>query len=283
LRDKEIHGRPPGAIAITSPYDLDARYSVKRGAGWNGYKVQFSEGCDDERPHLITYVETVPATEADIDTTTRVHESLARRDLVPVEHLADSAYVTADAVLDAHARHSIELVGPVGQGNQWQGRNSGAFDIDAFTIDSDALTAVCLQGHHNTWSGTGTDRHGKPRVMFTFSLTDCTPCPVRSRCTRAKTAARTESANGDVVVLELDEPLPPRRRWPGVVTAALHIRGLPSWTPRARLVWRWVLAAHARPAGLTRTADPSHRADAPTRTPGPRRLVAVISTWWRAT
>jgi IS5 family transposase len=27
--------------------------------------------------------------------------------------------------------------------------------------------------------------------MFTFSLTDCTPCPVRSRCTRAKTAART--------------------------------------------------------------------------------------------
>ncbi|MFV2110653.1 transposase, partial [Micromonospora sp. LOL_015] len=52
-------------------------------------------------------------------------------------------------------------------------------------------TAVCPQGHRNTWSGTTTDRHGKPRVMFTFSMTDCTPCPVRSRCTRAKTAART--------------------------------------------------------------------------------------------
>jgi len=191
LRDKEIHGRPPGAIAITSPYDLDARYSVKRGAGWNGYKVQISEGCDDDRPHLITYVDTVPATEADIDTTMRVHESLARRDLAPVEHLADSAYVTADAVLDAQARHGIELVGPVGQGNQWQSRNPGAFDTDAFTIDWDALTAVCPRGHRNTWSGNGIDRHGKPRVMFTFSLTDCTPCPVRSRCTRAKTAART--------------------------------------------------------------------------------------------
>jgi hypothetical protein len=66
-----------------------------------------------------------------------------------------------------------------------------SFDTDAFTIDWDALTAVCPQGHANTWSGNGIDRHGKPRVMFTFSLTHCTPCPVRSRCTRAKTAART--------------------------------------------------------------------------------------------
>lgn len=48
LRDKEVHGRPPGAVAITSPYDLDARYSVKRGAGWNGYK-EFHRGIDPGR------------------------------------------------------------------------------------------------------------------------------------------------------------------------------------------------------------------------------------------
>jgi transposase len=190
-RTREVHGRPPGATAITSPYDLDARYSVKRGAGWNGYKVQICETCDDDLPHLITYVDTVPATEADIDTTPRVHESLARRALAPAEHLADSAYVTADAVLDARDRHGIELIGPIGHGNQWQSKNPDAFDTDAFAVDWDTLTAVCPQGRRNTWSGTGTDRHGKPRVMFTFSMTDCTPCPVRSRCTRAKTAART--------------------------------------------------------------------------------------------
>jgi len=106
-RTREIHGRPPGAIAITSPYDLDARYSVKRGTGWNGYKVQLCESCDDDLPRLITYVDTVPATEADIDTTPRVHELLSRRALAPAEHLADSAYVTADAVLDARDRHDI--------------------------------------------------------------------------------------------------------------------------------------------------------------------------------
>jgi transposase len=190
-RTRDTHGRPPGARAITSPYDLDARYSVKRGAGWNGYKVQICESCDDDLPRLITYVDTVPATEADIDTTPRVHNSLARRDLAPAEHLVDSAYVTADTFLDARDRHGIELVGPVGHGNQWQSKNPDAFDTDAFTIDWDTLTAICPQGHRNTWSGTATDRHGKPRVMFTFSMTDCTPCPVRSRCTRAKTAART--------------------------------------------------------------------------------------------
>jgi transposase len=190
-RTSETHGRPPGATAITSPYDLDARYSVKRGAGWNGYKVQICESCDDDLPRLITYVDTVPATEADIGTTPRVHKALTRRDLAPAEHLADSAYVTADAFLDARDRHGIELVGPVGHGNQWQSKNPDAFDTDAFTIDWDTLTAICPQGHSNTWSGTATDRHGKPRVMFTFSMTDCTPCPARSRCTRAKTAART--------------------------------------------------------------------------------------------
>ncbi|GIM83041.1 IS1182 family transposase [Salinispora arenicola] len=190
-RTRENHGRPPGAIAITSPYDLDARYSVKRGTGWNGYKVQICETCDGDLPHLITYVDTVPATEADIDTTARVHESLTKRGLAPAEHLADSAYVTADAILDARDRYDIELTGPVGYGNQWQSKNPDAFDTDAFAVDWDTLTAACPQGHRNTWSGAALDRHGKPRVMFTFSMTDCTPCPVRSRCTRAKTAART--------------------------------------------------------------------------------------------
>lgn len=55
----------------------------------------------------------------------------------------------------------------------------------------ETMTAICPQGHPNTWSGLTRDRSGNPRACFTFSLTDCTPCPVRSRCTKAKTAART--------------------------------------------------------------------------------------------
>jgi hypothetical protein len=31
---------PPAALAIDSPYDTDARYGIKRGVGWRGYKME---------------------------------------------------------------------------------------------------------------------------------------------------------------------------------------------------------------------------------------------------
>ena len=42
----EGDGLPPGRDRLISPYDLDARYSVKRDHGWGGYKVHFTETCD---------------------------------------------------------------------------------------------------------------------------------------------------------------------------------------------------------------------------------------------
>jgi hypothetical protein len=38
-------GLPPGRWRLTSPYDTDARWSVKRDTFWNGYKVHISEAC----------------------------------------------------------------------------------------------------------------------------------------------------------------------------------------------------------------------------------------------
>jgi transposase len=38
-------GLPPGRWRLTSPYDTDARWSVKRERFWNGYKVHISETC----------------------------------------------------------------------------------------------------------------------------------------------------------------------------------------------------------------------------------------------
>jgi transposase len=39
-------GLPPGRAQLISPYDLDARYGVKRDHGWDGYKVHFTGTCD---------------------------------------------------------------------------------------------------------------------------------------------------------------------------------------------------------------------------------------------
>lgn len=34
---------PPSALLITSPYDIEARYSRKKSTSWTGYKVHFTK------------------------------------------------------------------------------------------------------------------------------------------------------------------------------------------------------------------------------------------------
>jgi transposase len=52
---------PPASVLIASPYDVDARYALKRSTEWVGYKVHLTETCDADKPHLITQVMTTPA------------------------------------------------------------------------------------------------------------------------------------------------------------------------------------------------------------------------------
>jgi transposase len=51
---REPKDQPPSAQRITSPYDLDARYSSKRDTIWVGYKVHLTETCELDTPNLIT-------------------------------------------------------------------------------------------------------------------------------------------------------------------------------------------------------------------------------------
>lgn len=44
-------GIPPGHLMISSPYDTDARYSIKRDYGWEAYKVHFTETCRPVHTH----------------------------------------------------------------------------------------------------------------------------------------------------------------------------------------------------------------------------------------
>ncbi|HEY6794653.1 MAG TPA: transposase, partial [Kineosporiaceae bacterium] len=102
-------GLPPGHLRIISPYDVDARYSIKREHSWEGYKVHFTETCStptrnpdttgtgqsdhdeqDEPPNLIINVETTLATVPDVAMTDTIHQHLAETGLLPQEHLVDS-------------------------------------------------------------------------------------------------------------------------------------------------------------------------------------------------
>src|SRR5437762_8845480 len=80
----------PAAQLINSPYDLDARYGTKRTTLWVGYKVHFTQTCDEEAPQLITHVETTPAPISDEGVLCTIHTALAEKELLPEQHLVDA-------------------------------------------------------------------------------------------------------------------------------------------------------------------------------------------------
>src|SRR5256885_1942261 len=79
---------------IVSPYDHEARSSRKRDTVWLGYKVHLTETCDQDPacPHLITHVETTPATLQDSEVLAPIHDHLRAKDLAPGEHYVDQGY-----------------------------------------------------------------------------------------------------------------------------------------------------------------------------------------------
>ena len=176
---------PKPAQTIASPYDLQARYATKRATKWTGYKVHLSETCNADSPHLITHVETTPATVQDISVVEDVHASLATKELLPCEHLVDAGYVSSDVLASSDDLYAIDLVGPVRPDTSWQAKAGQGFDISHFTIDWDTETVSCPQGKMNrTWIY-GKGKHGKPDVQVAFDPADCGPCVERALCTRS--------------------------------------------------------------------------------------------------
>jgi transposase len=190
---RESKDLPPGRMRLASPYDVDARYGVKRGSGWTGYKIHLTETCDEaessDTPHVITNVETTDATVADQDVTGLVHDHLAQRDLLPGEHAVDAGYTSAELVLASSIEHGVELIGPLGADTTWQASDPDAFDLSHFTINWDAQQVRCPNGALSSSWRTEKAR-GKPVFKVDFRKADCTPCPLRSRCTSSKSNAR---------------------------------------------------------------------------------------------
>jgi transposase len=95
---------PPAQLMISSPYDTEARYSVKRDTTWTGYKAHLTESCDADLPHLITHVETTIATVQEVEVLDPIHRDLEVQDLLPDIHLVDPAYTSAEQFADSQRR-----------------------------------------------------------------------------------------------------------------------------------------------------------------------------------
>jgi hypothetical protein len=239
-READVDGLPPGRSRVSSPYDTDARWGAKRDMFWNGYKVHISETCQDAPttgdpqagldadapPNIITNIATTDAAVPDAAMTARIHDSLARRGLLPDEHYLDSGYPSADLLVESAARYGIALVTPMLADISPQARAAAGFDAAAFHIDFDTHTVVCPEGNTSaSWSPAS--QRGTDTIMVKFDTDACRPCPVRDQCTTATRGGRQLTVRPARSTTLCSRPVPtrtPRHSRPGTPCG-------PGWKP----------------------------------------------------
>jgi len=179
-------GLPPATQFISSPYDPEAHLALKQSTAWVGYKVHLTETCEPETPNLITQVQTVLAPIADWDSLPLIHQGLAKRALLPNQHLVDSGYVDADLLVASRRDFGIDLVGPPRHDHHWQARERTGFSAEHFRIDWQHQRATCPEGRTSvSWSPVIDNRRTEV-IKIRFSEKDCSRCPSLTYCVRSK-------------------------------------------------------------------------------------------------
>jgi transposase len=170
---------------VVSPYDPEARCSRKREISWLGFKVHFTETCDqgEQSVHLITQVTTTPATTADAPMLSPILDDLRRQDLAPSEHFVDMGYTSGEDLAN-QAALGTEVLGPVVAPSGWQTQQQDGFAPTDFVLDWQQQQATCPQGQHSlSWKPGQDDNRAVIKIHFATAV--CRECPVRQHCTQS--------------------------------------------------------------------------------------------------
>ncbi|XVQ07425.1 transposase [Spirillospora sp. CA-255316] len=101
-----------------------------------------------------------------------------------------TGYTGGELLVLSRTAYGVELFGSAREDCSWQAKAGEGFDTSGFTIDWDARTVTCPQGNTSTNWAPWRTKAGEDAIHVDFSKTDCTPCPARSKCTRAKREPR---------------------------------------------------------------------------------------------
>lgn len=104
---------------IASPHDPQVRYSNKRGNKSTGHKLHWTETAAEDAPMIVTDVEVVKGASYEGVVLEAIHERLKKREVLPKEHLVDSAYVSGETIVESGDR-GVELTGPLQQEKKMQ-------------------------------------------------------------------------------------------------------------------------------------------------------------------
>jgi transposase len=136
--------RPMGRDVIETPHEREARYAMKRGQGWTGYKVQVTETCDDDGPHLIVDLEVTGALDNDAPELPNIQARLEKQDTLPAEQQVDQGYMSGKNLVHS-AQLGIDLLGKPLKDTQ----GPPGFRQTDFHIDEVAQQATCPTGKHS--------------------------------------------------------------------------------------------------------------------------------------
>jgi transposase len=191
VKRRQPREMPPVSQWLRSPYDTEVRYGNKGDRTWIGYKVHFTETCGNDCPHVITQVETVPATQQDHHALAPIQAGLAEKQLLPAQQLVDAGYISAKRIIESQINHGIDLLGPVHTDPSWQARTAGAFDVSCFEVAWEQKSVTCPQGQQSIAWHLSKDAKGESVVQILFDKATCQACAVRSRCTRGQRSGRS--------------------------------------------------------------------------------------------
>lgn len=191
----QLHPQPP--TAVKNPHDPQARWSAKADGKkkWVGYKAQVAETVADQpleprepTASFITAIETQSATESDEAGMQQVLVEQASSGMdKPSELFVDSAYVSAQMIVDAR-QEGWELTGPA----QEPGSKNKTFKSDAFDVDVENRRAVCPAGKTSSnCSRLQEKASGKASFRFEWGGSQCADCPLKDKCVSPGQSHRT--------------------------------------------------------------------------------------------
>lgn len=215
---------PPAAERFDSPYDTEARYGNKRATVWRGYKVHFTETCDEDCPFLICNVETTAAMIPDITMGAPIHESLKKKELLPDQHLVDSGYVEAKWIVQSAKEEKVSIIGPPRPNNQWQSLTKTGFALSDFSIDWENKQVTCPAGQTTTnWYPR--KLHGADNIRVRFKRSQCGKCEKKPDCTRAKERSLGFAIKENHLILEEFRELENNATWQKLYAKRAGIEG----------------------------------------------------------
>ncbi|MGA5134208.1 transposase [Streptomyces olivoreticuli] len=174
---------------------------------------------------------TTSAATSDAQVLPGLHTRLARRGLLPAEHLVDGGYTSLVHLERATREHQVTVSGPLPGNPTRQHRKNEGFDRDDSHIDFDRQQVTCPQGQVSQgWHGPypTSSPTAAPLIVARFTKSQCRPCPARTRCTTTADSARTVGFPPRELRVRTEQQTP---EWKARYAVRSGVEGVPSTRP----------------------------------------------------